>query len=185
MAYSLFANEKVREMKQPVLKPQDLLVALKLCVLANLPSYSDLAGQLVMSVSEAHAAVKRARLSLLLTPDETNIEPNRNSIREFLIHGVKYCFPLTMGGLARGYPTGASAPPLSLRFGETNALPLVWPHETGTVRGIAVVPIYPTVPAACKADPKLHGLMAVADALRGGAAREREIAKDILESVLR
>jgi hypothetical protein len=171
--------------KQPTLKPQDLLVALKMCVLPDALSYSNLARELLMSVSEVHAAANRAELSRLLIRRQGTYEPNRTSLREFLLHGIKYVFPMVLGGLGRGLPTGASAPPLSEHFEQSDSLPLVWPDEEGVVRGILVLPIYGSVPEACKRDEKLYRLLSVVDALRGGAARERELAMERLEDVLR
>jgi hypothetical protein len=173
-------------LKQPALKPQDLVVALKICVRAEEGlSFSALAQQLFMSASEVHAAVGRAATSHLLTRDQGVLVPNRASIREFLIHGAKYAFPIVVGAPGRGLPTGSSAPPLNHHFQQLDALPLVWPDADGIVRGIAIRPLYPSVPMACKNDDKLYRLLTVVDALRGGAAREREIAKECLAGVLR
>ena len=138
-----------------------------------------------MSTSEVHAAVHRASVSHLLTRDQGAYEPSRTSLREFLLHGIKYVFPVVLGGLTRGLPTGVSASPLKEHFEQSDALPLVWPDDEGHVRGISVLPIYPSVPAACKRDDKLYRLLSVVDALRGGAARERELATVSLESVIR
>ena len=38
-------------------------------------------------------------------------------------------------------------------------------------------PLYPSVPAAAAEDPRLHELLALADALRVGRARERSMAR--------
>ena len=172
-------------LKQPTLKPQDVLVALKICVTQKSLSYSEMGRLLSISPSEVHSAANRAATSNLLTRNTGNYEPNRASIREFLIHGIKYFIPLVVGGLGRGLPTGVSAPPLSQHFEQTDALPLVWPHDQGVVRGITILPFHHSVPEACLMDEKLYRLLSVVDALRGGAAREREIAQACLESVLR
>ena len=171
--------------KQPTLKPQDLLVALKLSVSPEHTNYASLAEQLAISLSEVHAAVQRATASHLITRDNSGISANRSSLREFLVHGLKYVFPIVLGPLTRGLPTGVSAPPLYEQFQHSDALPLVWPDQDGLIRGISVLPIYPSVPSASKKDAKLYRLLAVVDALRGGAAREREMAKECLESVIR
>ncbi len=171
--------------KQPTLKPQDLLVVLKLCVSEGGLGYSALAQQLSISQSEVHAAVRRASLSYLLSRNRGDWLPHRASVREFLIHGVKFVFPLVLGPLSRGLPTGVSAPPLLEYFEHTDALPLVWPDEHGHVRGVSVIPLYPSVPMACKRDEKLYRLLSLVDALRGGAARERKVAQDLLERVIK
>jgi hypothetical protein len=168
--------------KQPTLKPQDLLVALKMA--AN-PlrefTYAELASELFMSASEVHASTKRAELSRLLSRPDNGIAPIRRALLEFLIHGVKFVFPAVSGPLTRGVPTGVGGPVLSRIFEQGDPLLVpVWPDSEGSVRGITICPIYPSVPAACRIDSKLYELLTLLDAIRGGAARERELAEKIL-----
>ena len=55
-----------------VLKPQDLVIALKLFVLGPRPwTYESLAKDLSMSPSEVHNGVKRLIQAKLLTPNRT------------------------------------------------------------------------------------------------------------------
>jgi len=102
--------------------------------------------------------------------------PNRSNLKEFLIHGVKYSFPVERGGITRGVPTAEGAAPLREYFSGSSALPPVWPYAQGDVRGTAFSPLYDNVPEAADRDPKLHELLALVDAIRDGRAREREIA---------
>ena len=60
----------------------------------------------------------------------------------------------------------------------------VWPHKNGVVRGIALYPLYPSVPEAAGRNPALYELLALFDAVRGGNARERALAIDLLEKRL-
>jgi hypothetical protein len=60
----------------------------------------------------------------------------------------------------------------------------VWPHADGLVRGSALLPLYPKLPLAAAKDPALYELLALFDALRIGQAREREIARKLLEERL-
>lgn len=167
--------------KQMSLKPQDLLVSLKIAVMRPADiTYAYLASELHLASSEVHAAVKRAQISRLLVRQSEGIVAVRASLLEFVIHGVKYAFPATHGTLVRGMSTGFSGPPLSKYFASDVEIPQVWPDAEGKVRGIAFLPIYPTVPAACQRDFALYELLTLVDALRGGAARERELAKDEL-----
>lgn len=64
-------------------------------------------------------------------------------------------------------------------------LPPVWPHPQGDTRGYELKPLYRSVSAAAIADPKLYGFLAVADALRNGATREKKIAEQALKDLLR
>lgn len=52
------------------------------------------------------------------------------------------------------------------------------------VRGIAVQPLYKSVPMAAKKDKRLYEYLALVDAIRGGRARERSKAIEILSQRL-
>jgi hypothetical protein len=167
--------------KQPTLKPQDLLVALKIAANPQREfTYAELASELFMSASEVHASIRRAELSRLLSRIDKGIAPIRSALLELLIHGVKFVFPAVSGPLTRGIPTGVGGPALSRLFAQGDPLVPVWPDPEGSVRGITICPIYPSVPAACRVDGKLYELLSLLDAVRGGAAREREQAENIL-----
>jgi len=165
--------------KQAVLKPQDLLVALKISIAADggMPLRT-LATQLHMSISEVHAATKRAELSRLISKSENGLVAIRSSLEEFLLHGVRYCFPAIQAGIVRGMPTGFAGPTLSQYFKTHEQILQVWPDSNGTERGVSFQPLYPTVPAAARLDPELYDVLTLIDAIRGGAARERELAKE-------
>ncbi len=168
-----------------VLKPQDLLLVLKLWVgRGEAWTYQSIAQVLGISAAEAHAAAKRARTAGLLPEGPLAAPPHAAALREFLIHGAKYAFPAKLGGLTRGISTAYAAPPMSAEMIPSGEPPPVWPHPGGTERGAAVVPIYPSVPAAALADPALYELLALLDALRIGRARERQIAARLLEERL-
>src|SRR6476646_843714 len=98
------------------LKPQDLLVTLKLCSYSERssqrPSMSQIAADLKMSASEVHAALKRAQRAHLISTQEPGDSPNIQALEEFLVHGVKYAFPVERGEPTRGVPTSYAAPPL-------------------------------------------------------------------------
>lgn len=168
------------------LKPQDLLVLLKLVSLQGIPwTYQRLAVDLSISQSEAHAAVGRAVAARLMTnPTVTTGRPITASLLEFLVHGVKYAFPAERGALTRGIPTGYAAPPLNSAIVGSNEPPPVWPFAEGTTRGEAFEPLYPSVPVAAQRDSRLYELLALVDALRDGRARERNLAAKELETRL-
>lgn len=173
-------------LKQPALKPQDLVVALKIHLVRGPSlSFARLGQALHLSTSEAHAAAQRALLSRLLLQADGALYANEASLLEFMFHGLRYVFPLVEGTLTRGMPTGVHAEPLRSQFNLTDALPQVWAHDEGEARGPAVLPLYPGAPAACRADPALYAALALADALRGGAAREREMAQQEMMRLLR
>jgi hypothetical protein len=162
------------------LKPQDMLIALKLVSLGKQSwSYVKLANDLSMSASEINAGVKRGLGANLLMPGlrkGENPQPALKAMEEFLIHGIKYAFVPDLGELTRGVPTGYAAAPLKGAFVEGNEPPPVWPYAEGKVRGYSFSPLYRSIPQAAMADFRLYESLALVDAVRGGKARERELA---------
>lgn len=159
------------------LKPQDVLVMLKLVALGKKTwSYSWLAESLGMSPSQLHSAVQRALAVQLAVKNEEIISPHIRNLEEFLVHGLKYAFVPEIGRLTRGIPTAYAAPPLDKHFAESTEPPPVWPAAEGTVRGVSFSPLYKLAPQAAQADLALYELLALVDAIRGGRARERALA---------
>jgi hypothetical protein len=170
---------------QLTLKPQDIIVLLKLVSLGEKQAkYGELAESLGMSSSEVHASVRRAKAARLVNIEDDRPVIVRAALKEFLLHGAKYAFPATLGSPTRGVPTAYAAPPLASRISQPNEPPPVWPDPKGEQRGISFHPLYPTAPAAAKRDRLLYELLALFDALRGGAARERQIASQLLSERL-
>ena len=210
------------------LKPQDFLVALKLVAWGEQRwTYARLAQELGLSVSEAHACIKRGLLADLLlrnqdlppqptdvgssavlgaqepvaiyrvtrkrvrrsalpdsdAPTDNAVRPHAHNLAEFALHGAKYAFPAVKLPLAVGVPTSHSAPAFAGVFapGSTD---FVWPHPNGSVRGVGVEPLHPSVPFAAMQDAKLYELLALFDALRVGKARERGMALERLQALI-
>lgn len=166
-----------------ILKPQDVVILLKLIVRGPSPwSYGSLAQELVMSPSEVHGGLKRATAAKLYDPQRkvALIAP----LEEFLFHGIKYAFPPDRGALTRGMPTSHAAPPLKALLSVSDEPPPVWPDPEGSTRGTLFSPLFQTVPKAAKCDAALYELLALVDALREGRARERELAEKLLREKL-
>lgn len=164
------------------LKPQDILVALKLYLLkGELPPYSALATELGMSPAEVHAGVRRGIKSGLVLADSRQVNPH--ALQELILHGLQYVFPAERGPITRGMPTAHGAPPLRGRI-RSDDLPPVWPDPQGEVRGEGFEPLYRSAPEAARKDEKLYRLLALIDALRGGRQRERNLARQELEKLL-
>jgi len=162
------------------IKPQDILVLLKLCLWQEREwRHLDLASELGLSQTEVSFSLERCRASGFI--DEAKKRVNRSALVEFLLHGLKYVYPIQPGALCRGVPTAHSAPPLSKRIVSDEHDQYVWPCGEGKMRGQAIEPLYESVPFAAGRDPELHELLALVDALRAGRARERAIAADELE----
>jgi hypothetical protein len=155
------------------LKPQDVLLLLKI-VSDDHPSWNQkiVAEALGLSQSEVSEGVARCKYAGLLAPNGKTVM--KLGLMEFLQYGLRYVFPQKPGAVVRGVPTSHSALPLKAQIQSNENY--VWPYGKGTVRGHSIQPLYPSVPEAALKDEKLHELLALADALRVGRVRERELA---------
>lgn len=169
------------------LRSQDILILLKLGAhpgerFAQLV----LARELGMSAGEISGGIGRAvKARLASRSPERGVTPSYAALEEFLIHGVRYAFPVEERAMTRGMPTAWAAPPLVDQLAAAaDALPPVWPDPHGEVRGVAVEPLYRSVPQAARRDRALYELLTLVDAIRIGRARERNLAENLLRSRL-
>jgi hypothetical protein len=169
--------------QQPALKPQDLFLLFALSARASEAgaTYAELAGLTGLATSAVHSAFRRAAVSGLAASQGGRLVVLKPQLREFIIHGARYAFPPVLGKLTRGVPTSYAAPPLNSVIAPSADPPPVWPYAKGVARGIAFVPLYPTVPAAASGNPNLYALLSLFDALRSGQARERNLAQKMLQ----
>jgi len=167
------------------MKSQDIFILLGLCLPDRRDmTYAQLADTLCMSASEVHASVQRSVDAGMLSAEERC--PIFESVMEFLVHGLKYVYPAVRGQPTRGLLTMDAASVVDGFLSNPNELPPVWPFSgEGTMRGITFEPLYPKVPFAAKKDTRLYALLAYADTLRGGRARERKWATVELDKALR
>lgn len=168
------------------LKPQDLLVLLKVAAHpAQRWTYAALGESLAMSASETHASVKRAvACGLAVAPSRGEWSPVRPNLLEFVLHGARYIWPATAGPVKRGVPTAFGAEPLASQLVAAPGEAPVWAHPEGKAKGPTLSPLYRTAPQAALADPALHRLLALLDALRTGRARERTLAAKLMATEL-
>lgn len=165
------------------MRPQDILILLQLITLQGKKwTQNDLAKALKISQSEVAESLMRLKRAKLLN-DETK-EPVRTSLYEFLIYGIQYVFPAEPGTIVRGLPTSHSAPCFKGKIVAGNEDKYVWPYSHGKDRGIAIEPLYVTVPEIAENNPGLYVLLSLIDAIRIGKTREREIAKQELEKII-
>jgi len=155
--------------RQPVLKPQDfyLLLALAACRDQG-TTYPELAAFAGLSMSEVHGALKRAEAARLLFFDDKRPRILLPAFKEFLFHGAKYAFAPVRGSMVAGVPTAhAAAQPLNARIAPSADPAPVWPSIAGSVRGMALIPLYPSAPAAALRSPAFYENLALFDALPG------------------
>lgn len=163
------------------MRPQDILVLLKLCLLGeDRWTQLDLARDLFMSQSEISASLKRSTYARLLYDRGRKVQ--RPLLMNFIQHGLPYAFPQQPGKVQRGFPTAHSAAPLKEQIVSEDIY--VWPSAKGNVRGHSIQPLYPSVIQAIQLDPQLYALLALVDAVRVGRTRERGLALDLLNQQL-
>lgn len=171
--------------RQWVLKPQDLVVALKLHGLgARQLSYAALGKSLHLSQFEVHAAAQRLVAARLATHLEGRVQPIRAALLGFFIGSAPFAYPAVRGEVTIGVPTAQGAAPMQGRLVDDRELPPVWPDSLGKVRGQSLLPLYPTAPRAALEDEALYALLALFDSLRIGQARERALATRMIEERL-
>src|SRR5688500_12332240 len=107
-----------------------------------------------------------------------------DALRAFVISGAPYAYPPVRGEKTMGFLTAHAAAPLTGRVLASKASMPVWPHPDGPERGEALLPLYSQLPLAANDDEKFYELLALFDVLRAGQARERQIARSMLEERL-
>ncbi|MFJ3374144.1 MarR family transcriptional regulator [Pseudomonas sp. NPDC086112] len=143
-----------------------------------------LSSSLGLSKSEVSNSIARCREAGLLTNDfETSLpKVNRRALLGIAEHALKYFFPVRLGAIVRGIPTGFAAPALSRHLKSAGDLIPVWPDPIGSERGQAIEPLYKTVPDAVKKDRTLYHYLALVDAVRVGGPRESKVAINLLKA---
>ncbi len=161
------------------MKPQDIVILLKIVSLNGEPFLQrELAEQLNISKSELSESLHRSVFAALLMPDKKTVM--RLGLLEFLKGGLSYVFPTQPGRKVKGIATAHSAPPLNKTIVSENDI-YVWPYAKGNKMGQAIEPLYKLLPDVATKDRELYELLALADALRVGRAREKALAAELLE----
>lgn len=165
------------------LKPQDIVVLLRVLTWPGESwTYDRLGESLQMSSSHAYYALQRAEFCRLYDVERDRIR--KGGLHEFLVHGIRYAFAVHRGTSERGIPTAHSASWAEDHLAASASEDYVWPHPTGTHRGLAVEPLYKSVPDIVGAAPELHDLLAMVDTLRLGSRRERDVAGEVIATRL-
>lgn len=170
------------QVKQVVMRPLDVVVLLKKITRAGAAmNGKQLAESLAISPAEVSVALERNRIAGLV--DEEKARVNVMALKDFLVYGIRYSFPVQPAGLVRGMPTASSAGPIN-QIISSNGEKYVWPDSKGTERGQAIVPLYGNATIAIKEDADLYALLAIVDSLRIGKARERAAAIEELDKYI-
>lgn len=148
-----------------MIKPQDVVLLVRLFHRQGVITQGQLAQALFISVSEINAGLRRLGQSHLISLQNGCWVVHPEHFTEFLIRALPYIFPAE-----RGEPTtGLRVKPdfaLSSDWIIEKDMQPVWPHEASSDQGFMLKPLYPTVPKACLQDTGLYQWMAVLDTLR-------------------
>ena len=158
------------------MKEQDLVILLKkLTSKGRALSLRKLAEELGMSASSVSESLERSKKAQLVDRNKKRV--NTLALQEFMVHGLAYVFPAEVGRIIRGVPTYVSASPIKDQY--------VWRYAKGEARGQMIEPLCPSVPEAALRDQELYQLLVIADTLRMGRSREKEIAIAELDKHIR
>lgn len=137
----------------------------------------------MISIAEIHNSLQRSVFAWLLRHHRREVR--RVHLLELILHGVRYAFPATIGGMVRGVPTAYAAPPLMNDLILGGEPPPVWEDGEGTLRGFAFSSLYPKASEAARRDPRYYEVLALTDVFRTDSrARERSLAGQYLEQRL-
>ncbi len=166
------------------MRPQDIVVLLKIISIQDKSWRNiDIANAIQISPSEVSEALNRCRIAGLIDSKKRKI--NLNSLREFLIYGLKYVFPAEPGAMVKGIPTAHSASPINKHIVPGRDA-YVWPYAKGTKKGQAIEPLYKTLPERIQYENVLfYEMLVIIDTIRIGKARETKIAVEELKKRLK
>lgn len=177
------------------MKGQDIIIALRLHSLwqasinnpdKELLSVRSMGEMLGVSKTEVSRSYQRNLESGIVRKDRRTglLKPDSRALLEFLIHGIKYVFPVKPAEIVRGMPTAHAAPVLEGKLMSAGDLIPVWPDAHSTQMGQAIQPLIEPVPSIVKKDPRMYEMLALIDAIRIGGSRESELAKHMLAEIL-
>ncbi len=170
-----------------MLKGQDIALVFKILFKGKEEKieYKQLAYELCISQSEISKSVIRLKKAKLMSRYENNIyEIHKHNLMEMLLHGLKYFLVPELNIEQRGVPTAYSSPYVEREL--TNKDSYVWPYIDGLSKGIALTPLYKTLPAALDRfpDERFYEVMSILDLIRLGGSREQKIGSSMLDKII-
>jgi hypothetical protein len=164
------------------MRPQDVVVLLKIIAKADkLWQNKDLASELFISPAEISESLNRSGIAGLIEREKKK-KVYRQSLMEFLEHGLHYVFPAFPGTMINGVYTAHSHPFMQKHF--QSELNYVWPDPRGEFRGLSIEPLYKKQVSAANQDSTLYLMLALIDVIRVGRVRETKIAVEELKRLI-
>ncbi|RLA17927.1 MAG: hypothetical protein DRQ62_14400, partial [Gammaproteobacteria bacterium] len=139
-----------------------------------------------ISKSQVNLALKRC-FDVGLAKQGRHAGPPRANAKELInliIHGVRYMFPVKLGSITRGIRTSLAAPIFNGELLSAGEFVPVWSDPEGKIKGLAVEPLFKSVPYAVRRDSDFYALLALVDSIRLGQPRERKLAADMLADLM-
>ena len=153
---------------------RDVAVAVALHVLREASSpNTEAAWALGLAAPRVSESIRRLVANKVYLRSRRTIVPVR--LRDLLLDGVPWLFPIAPGEVARGVPTAHAGPVLREQLVFDQAY--VWPSvEDDDAEGLSIEPLHPGVARTVRTLPAAYELLSLADAMRVGRARERNLA---------
>ncbi|MGK2863045.1 MAG: hypothetical protein ACSLE0_14010 [Chitinophagaceae bacterium] len=156
------------------MRPQDVVILLKIIVKGQRKwQNKDLAAELFISPAEISESLNRSGMAGLIDYEKRK-KVYRQSLMEFLEHGLHYVFPVHPGTMVNGIYTAHSHPFMQKHF--QSELQYVWADPRGEFRGLSIEPFYKQQVKAAKLDEALYSILALIDVIRVGRVREMAVA---------
>lgn len=176
----------IMQNRAPYLVTAQVAIPPAVVLVGNGHSVRALAEATGISKSEISQALQRNYEAGLARIDRKTGLPrvHVDALLEFLLHGLRYVFPAKPGPLARGMATAWAAPVMHSVLQSAGELVPVWPDALGENKGETIVPLFQSAALAARNDPTLYALLALCDSLRIGLARERNLARQMLEKMI-
>lgn len=166
--------------KHKGMRPLDVVILARIATQEGSWRMKDIARDLKISASEVSESLHRSSVVGLLSQDKRRI--NFAAFMEFLTHGLKYTFPITLGesccGMRVSHPAIAKAEGMA-------GMIYVWTFEKGDVMGQSIEPLHRNVPAVCEEDPKFCKVMILIEFLRMGNPKYFVLALRELREIFR
>lgn len=171
-----------------MLKGQDIAVLIKLLLKQRAKEkveFKRIAYEVFISQSEVTKSIQRLEKSkLIVRYSDERLELNKHALEELFIYAVKYLFPAEINIATRGMAAAYSSPGIKTQILSEDTY--VWPYINGDIKGLALTPMYKTLPDALDRteDNDFYEIISALDIIRMGGRRENKIAKEILEKYI-
>lgn len=174
-------NEQMR--KSRLLKSQDIIILGKLTTDEQWPTQKDIAETLQLSQAEiSHALQTLEQVGLI---NIKNKKVNKLAVSEFIIHALKFFYPVEKKGIGRGVLIGPSSHLFRNKV-NSDEYNYVWPDSKGSEKGVIVTPLIDGLAKLVTDNERLFLFLNVVEIFRGlGGVRHIQEAQKMLKDILK